>query len=170
MYPKTDENLKLKAITEFQSHVEQDPPDTALVIMLGLLALCVLLVACANVAGLLLSRASIRAREIAVKLAIGASRWTLIRQLLIENLVLSLLGAAAGLAVAYGVDAFLNTIPMPTDAPVDIHFHLNGNALLFTFFVGVASTFLFGLAPALGAYVPARRASRIDPMLALREE
>ena len=60
LYPKTDENLKLKAITEFQSHVEQDPPDTALVLMLALLALCVLLVACANVAGLLLSRARLR--------------------------------------------------------------------------------------------------------------
>ncbi|HEY7335898.1 MAG TPA: ABC transporter permease [Bryobacteraceae bacterium] len=162
MYPKTDENLKLKAITEFQSHVEQDPPDTALVVMLGLLALCVLLVACANVAGLLLSRASLRAREIAVKLAVGASRWTLIRQLLVENLVLSLLGAAAGLAVAYGVDAFLNTIPMPTDAPLDINFHLNGNALLFTFFVGIASTFVFGLAPAL-------QTTRLDLITALKE-
>jgi putative ABC transport system permease protein len=163
MYPKTDENLKLKAITEFQSHVEQDPPDTALVIMLGLLALCVLLVACANVAGLLLSRASLRAREIAVKLAVGAGRWTLIRQLLVENLVLSLLGVAAGLAVAYGADAFLNTIPMPTDAPLDINFHVNGNALLFTFFVGIASTFVFGLAPAL-------QTTRLDLITALKEK
>jgi predicted permease len=162
MYPKTDETLKLKAITEFQSHVEQDPPDTALVIMLGLLSLCVLLVACANVAGLLLSRASIRAREIAVKLAIGASRWTLIRQLLVENLVLSLLGAVAGLAVAYGADAFLNTIPMPTDAPLDIHFQVNSKALIFTFLVGVASTFLFGLAPAL-------KTTRLDLVTVLKE-
>jgi len=163
MYPKTDENLKLKAISEFQSHVEQDPPDTALVIMLGLLALCVLLVACANVAGLLLSRASLRAREMAVKLAVGADRWTLIRQLLIENLLLSLLGAAAGLAVAYGADAFLNTIPLPTDAPLDINFHLNGNVLLFTLFVGIASTFVFGLAPAL-------QTTRLDLITALKEK
>lgn len=161
-YPKTDETLKLKAITEFQSRVEQDPPDTALVIMLALLALCVLLVACANVAGLLLSRASLRAREIAVKLAMGAGRWTLIRQLLVENLALSLLGAAAGLSVAHGSNAFLNTIPMPTDAPLDINFHLNGSALLFTFFVGIASTFVFGLAPAL-------KTTRLDLITALKE-
>jgi len=163
MYPKTDENLKLKAITEFQSRVEQDPPDTALVIMLALLALCVLLVACANVAGLLLSRASMRVREMAVKLAVGAGRWTLIRQLLVENLVLSLLGAAAGLAVAWGSNAFLNTIPMPTDAPIDLNFRLNGNALLFTFFVGIASTFIFGLAPAL-------KTTRLDLITALKEK
>jgi len=163
MYPKTDENLKLKAITEFQSRVEQDPPDTALVIMLALLALCVLLVACANVAGLLLSRASMRVREMAVKLAVGAGRWTLIRQLLVENLVLSLLGAAAGLAVAWGTNAFLNTIPMPTDAPIDLNFRLNGNALLFTFFVGIASTFIFGLAPAL-------KTTRLDLITALKEK
>ena len=162
-YPKTDENLKLKAITEFQSHVEQDPPDTALVIMLALLALCVLLVACANVAGLLLSRASVRAREITVKLALGASRWILVRQLLVENLLLSLLGAAAGLAVAYGADQFLNTIPMPTDAPLDLNFHLNGNVLLFTFLVGIASTFVFGLAPAL-------KTTRLDLITALKEK
>jgi predicted permease len=163
MYPKADENLKLKAVTEFQSHVEQDPPDTALVIMLGLLALCVLLVACANVAGLLLSRASMRAREIALKLAVGAGRGTLIRQLLIENLVLSLLGATAGLAVAYGADAFFNTIPFPTDVPLDFNFQLNGNALLFTLFVGIASTFIFGLAPAL-------KTTRLDLITALKEK
>ena len=162
-YPKTDENLKLKALTEFQSHVEQDPPDTALVVMLSLLAICVLLVACANVAGLLLSRASVRAREIALKLAVGAGRWTLIRQLLMENLILSLLGAVAGLAVAYAADAFLNTIQFPTDAPLDIHFRLNTGALLFTLFIGVASTFIFGLAPAL-------QTTRLDLINALKEK
>jgi predicted permease len=162
MYPKTDENLKLKVLTEFQSHIEQDPPDTALVVMLSLLAICVLLVACANVAGLLLSRASLRAREVAVKLALGAGRWTLIRQLLMENLILSLAGAVAGLAVAYAADAFMNTIQFPTDAPLDINFHLSARTLLFTLLVGVASTFVFGLAPAL-------QTTRLDLINALKE-
>jgi len=85
VYPKTDQKLKLKVETVFQLRSEQNPPAATMLVMLSLLALCVLLVACANVSGLLLSRSSVRAREIALRLAVGATRASLIRQLFIEN-------------------------------------------------------------------------------------
>lgn len=162
MYPKEDENLKIKVETEFQLRAQSSPPDTALVIMLGVLAVCVLLVACANVAGLLLSRATVRAREMAVRLAVGSSRWLLIRQLFTENLLLALGGGLAGLAVAVGAVKFFNSLPLPTEVPVDLTFRLDERALWFTFAVAVASTFLFGLTPAL-------QGTRLDIVRALKE-
>jgi predicted permease len=161
-YPKTDENLRLKVETEFQLRAERSPPDTTLLVMLSVLALCVLLVACANVTGLLLSRSTIRAREIALRLAVGANRGSLIRQLLLENLLLALAGGAAGLLIAMGAVAFFNTLPIPTDIPVDLSIHLDRRALLFTLAAAVCSTFLFGLTPALGA-------TRVDLIHALKE-
>jgi predicted permease len=162
MYPKSDENLKLKVETEFQMRAENSPPDTALVVMLGLLALCVLLVACANVTGLLLSRSTMRVREIALRLAVGANRASLIRQLLLENLLLALAGGAAGLLVAMGAIEFFNSLPMPTEIPLDINFRLDERALLFTLAAAVLSTFVFGLTPALGT-------TRVDLIQALKE-
>ncbi len=162
MFPKVEENLRLKVETEFQLRTEQSPPDTALVIMLSVLALCVLLVACANVTGLLLSRSMMRAREIALRLAVGANRGSLIRQLMLENLLLSLAGGAAGLVVAIGAVDFFNSLPIPTDIPVDLTFHLDQRALLFTLAVAVFSTFLFGLTPALGA-------TKVDLIQGLKE-
>jgi predicted permease len=100
-YPHTDGNLRLKVESQLQFQTEFSPPFTAMLIMLMFLAVCVLLVACANVAGLLLSRSSERAREIALRLAVGAGRPALVRQLLIENLLLALTGGAAGLAIAH---------------------------------------------------------------------
>ena len=163
MYPKVDQNLRLKVETEFQLRAERSPPDTALLIMLVLLAICVLLVACANVAGLLLSRSTVRAREIALRLAIGAGRGALIRQLLIENLLLAIGGGAAGLVITFAAVQFFNTLPLPTDIPVNLNFRLDDRALLFTLAIAIASTFLFGL-------VPAFRSTRPDLMQALKEK
>jgi macrolide transport system ATP-binding/permease protein len=149
MYPQMDGNLRVKVESQLQYQTEFAPSLTALVIMLALLAICVLLVACANVAGLLLSRSSTRAREIAVRLAIGAGRALLVRQLLIENLLLAIGGGAAGLALAYAAVRLFNSLPLGSDVPLKFAVQLDSRGLLFTVGVSILSTFLFGLAPAL---------------------
>lgn len=162
LYPKTDENLKLRVQTEFQVRVGRSAPDTALLTMLGALSVCVLLVACANVAGLLLSRSNARGREIAVRLALGSSRASLIRQLMVENVLLAAAGGLGGLLVAYGAAQFFNTLPIPTDVPINLRVALNERAFVYTLIVAVLSTLFFGLAPAV-------RSTRLDLIASLKE-
>jgi predicted permease len=149
LYPKTNRNRKIQVQTQFQYRVKQVPPQAALGIMLALLSICVLLVACANVAGLLLSRARARSREMAVRLAIGAGRGTLIRQLFLENMLLALAGGLAGIVLAAAITDFFNGIPIPSDIPVSFHAEIDQRVLLVTLAVSILSTFLFGLAPAV---------------------
>lgn len=149
MYPKTDRDHPVDVQTELQMRIRQSPPNAVLVMMLLMLAGCVLLVACANVTGLLMSRARARSREMAVRLAIGAARGALIRQLLLENLLLALAGGLLGIAVAYGGTSFLDSIPIPIDVPLAYHVSVDGRMLLFTIGASLLSTFLFGLTPAL---------------------
>jgi putative ABC transport system permease protein len=148
-YPRTDGNLRMKVETQLQFQTDFAPPRTMFIAMLGLLAVSVLLVACTNVAGLLLSRSATRAREMAVRIAIGAGRLSLIRQLLIENLLLAIGGGAAGLVLAYATVKFISAIPLPSDLPFKFDPQLDSRALLFTACVSILTTFLFGLVPAL---------------------
>jgi len=113
------------------------------------LAGVVLLIACANIMNLMLSRASARAREIALRLAVGAGRVRLIRLLLTESLVIALLGGALGLLIAEGCANLFSRFRIPSDMPVVLDFQLDARALLFVFLVSLASAILFGLAPAL---------------------
>jgi putative ABC transport system permease protein len=110
----------------------------------------VLLIACANVANLLLARATARARELALRTAIGASRTQLVRQLLTESVVLALAGAVLGVLLSIaGIKGLMSIIPPDfyrTDTVA-----LNGRALLFTLVIAVGSGILFGLAPAFAA-------------------
>jgi len=119
----------------------------ALLIMVAAVAL-VLLVACANVANLLLARSAVRTREIAIRTALGASRTRLIRQLLGESLLLSILGGAAGLVFAsWGIDAL--EILRPRNLPRADQIGINPIVCAFTFSAAIVSTFIFGLFPAV---------------------
>jgi putative ABC transport system permease protein len=99
--------------------------------------------------GLLLTRARARTREMAVRLAIGAARGDLVRQLMIENLLLALAGGSAGVVIAYAGASFSNSIPIPTDIPLAFHVSVDRRMLLFTIAASLLSTFVFGLMPTL---------------------
>jgi predicted permease len=115
----------------------------------------VLLIACANLANLLLVRGSARTKEIAIRLAIGATRWQIIRQLLVESLSLSMLGGIAGLALAFWADKVLMGIYLPSDAArLTISSAPDLRILLFTFAVTILTGIIFGLVPALRTTKP----------------
>ena len=150
-YPDTNRNYSAAVRTEFQVRVDNSPFDALLAgMLLGLVGI-VLLIACANVANLLLSRARARSREIAVRLAIGAGRGRLIRQLLTESLVISLLGAAVGLVLAQAGVNFFSRVRIMSEIPIVLDVRMDVRVMLYGLLAAVASALLFGLAPAIQA-------------------
>jgi predicted permease len=117
--------------------------------MLTAVVAIVLLLACANVANLLLARALARRREVAIRLAIGASRARLARQFLIESLLLATLGGAAGFVIAWLGAGVLTAFTPPTDIPVKLALGVDAGVLAFTAVLALATGIVFGLAPAL---------------------
>jgi predicted permease len=134
---------------------------TALIVLMCMVGL-VLLIACANVANLLIARGFMRQREIAVRLSIGASRWQLVRQLLVESLLLSLLGGLAGLALAVLMTRGLIALIPSENNPILITPTPDLRILAFTLVLTLATGIIFGLLPAL-------RASRPDPWKTLKD-
>lgn len=147
-YPDTNTNHAVIVQTELEARIA-DYLDAGLVLLLTILSTAVLGVACANVAGLLASRAPLRAREIALRLAIGAGRARLVRQLITESLTLALAGGVAGLGFGYAGILVLRQIQYPNDIIQPPLFQIDQRALLFSLIVAMASAFVFGAGPAL---------------------
>jgi predicted permease len=138
------------------------PVSGFLAFLMGIVSL-VLMIACANVAGVLLARATARRREIAVRLAIGAGRARLIRQLLTETLLLFVLGGALGVALARVMTSLLVTALPSMPVPIDVDFPLDRRVLVFSAALSLVSALLSGLVPAL-------QASKADVVSALKND
>ncbi|HEY6186739.1 MAG TPA: ABC transporter permease [Pyrinomonadaceae bacterium] len=157
-YPETNGGLGVNLIPLHREIV--GGVSSILFILLGAVAF-VLAVACTNVANLLLAHATQRERELAIRIALGAGRLRLIRQMLTESLLLSLAGGALGLLIAmWGVDLFVGL--SPGDIPRLNEVGMDGRLLGFTLLVSLVTGLAFGLLPAL-------QATRLDPQHALKE-
>jgi predicted permease len=162
-YPNANRSRGAAVYTQFQARTIEDD-NWKFGVIFVILALAVLLVACTNVAGLLLSRARSRAREIAVRLALGAGRTRLIRLLLTESMILATLGGLAGIAIGYGIIEWFrskDSIVFLTELPMAIPFHMDNRILLSCVALSVLSALLCGLAPAL-------QSTRVDLVNALK--
>ncbi len=133
----------------------------SLFLLMGMVVL-VLLIACANIAGLLMTRATSRQREIAMRISLGASRRDIVTQLLTESIVLAVIGGTLALFVAHWAGLLLNALLASGSDPVHVNFRLDMHVLAFTAAVSILSGILFGLGPALTAI-------RVQPLTTLKQ-
>jgi predicted permease len=164
-YQKTNKGVSVALFREREARPEPEAAGTlwmAAVVFMGMVGL-VLLIACANVANLLLARSSARQREVAVRLALGASRWRLVRQLLTESVMLAILSGAVSLVLTVLTGRALSAIKLSTDIPFEFDFSLDYRVVFFTVLVSILAGIIFGLVPAL-------RLSRTSLAIALNAE
>ncbi|HKY45824.1 MAG TPA: ABC transporter permease [Pyrinomonadaceae bacterium] len=156
-FPNTNRNrtVSVSAFADSSDPTSRQQLSFVASLLMGVVGI-VLLIACANVANLLLARSSARTKEIAVRLAIGATRWRIVRQLLTEGILLATLGGIAGLLLAWWATRSLSATPPPAGSlPLTPQFSIDLRVLLFTFGLSVLAGIVFGLAPALRASKPA---------------
>jgi putative ABC transport system permease protein len=154
-FPKTNANITIRAVP-FRTYATDEMTHNFMLLLLAAVGF-VLLIACANVANLQLARASGRGKEIAVRAAMGASRWRVVRQLLTESVILALAGAAAGLLLAeWAIGLVINYIPPQISQYVAgwNRIALDWRAVVYTVAIAVLAGILAGLAPALGSSRP----------------
>ena len=145
--PETNKDIQARVLT-FNESQNGGPIRAVFLSLMGAVAF-VLLIACANVANLLLSRSTNRAREISVRVALGASRWRVVRQLLIESIMLAVVSGLAGLGVAaIGIRLF-DRATQDVGRPYWIQFTMDGSVLAFFALICLGTGIIFGLAPAL---------------------
>ncbi len=147
-YPQLNHDRGAALRTFLEMRTRGDDINWKFSVVFSMLALAVLLVACTNVAGLLLSRARTRTREIAVRLAMGAGRSRLVRLLLTESLILAAIGGLGGIVVGFGGIRFMQSFQIPAELPVTIPFRMDGRVLFAAFVVSLVSALICGLAPA----------------------
>ncbi|MDP2997188.1 MAG: ABC transporter permease, partial [Bryobacterales bacterium] len=165
-YFKGDEDRRQRLVTLAKSGRLMDKSGRSVIGLMAVLMSVVagvLMIACANVANLMLARATARQKEIAIRLSVGANRGRLVRQLLTESVLLALLGAAAGFALAFWTARLISRFQLPFPLPIVFDFTPDLRVLAFTAALSLFTGILFGLAPAL-------RATRPDLVAALKNE
>lgn len=151
-YPKSNKSWTIQ-VDDLQEFLVNHTFRRRLVLLAAALAV-LLVIACTNIASLLLARSAGRTREIAIRISMGATRGRLVRQLLTESVLLAVAGGAAGLLLAHWLIQAAPGLLPPNVLPPGVGLNLNFNAVLFTFAVSLATGVLFGLAPALAATRP----------------
>lgn len=152
-HPKDDQNLSLKTYLETRARPSPDPDNTMAVVsslFLGLAAM-VLLLACVNVANILLVRATVREREMAIRAALGAARSRLVRQLLTESVLLALVGAIGGIALGFWGSYMVASMPLGTDLPIYVNFGFDWRVFSYALGAALLTGIIVGLVPAIRA-------------------